>query len=90
VTDIVFENPPKIRRPRSGTANHQAITDALRARPGEWGIVKVAITASAARAAAFQIRNGMIMAYAPEGAYEAAARDVEGEHRVYARFVGGE
>lgn len=37
---------------------------------------------------AYGIRQAKLQAYAPAGTFEARARTVDGEHRVYARFVG--
>ena len=36
---------------------------------------------------AYGIRAAKIVAYEPAGAFEAQARTVDGEYRVYARFV---
>lgn len=36
---------------------------------------------------AYGIRMAKIVAYEPAGAYEAQARTVDGQYRVYARFV---
>lgn len=94
---VTFEDPPPTRRghhtptPRP-TADTGAAT-ALRARPGEWAVITVRTTAArttAARAAvyAYGVSRGMRHAYRPAGAFEAKARTVDGEHRVYARYVG--
>ncbi|GAU66688.1 hypothetical protein SSP35_03_03360 [Streptomyces sp. NBRC 110611] len=62
----------------------------LRERPGEWAVVRRTETSDQAGAAAQAIRDGRLRAYRPTGAFEATARTVVGEHRVYARYVGGE
>lgn len=83
---IDFMGPP----PQATTGSrHAEIAAALKQRPGEWAVVRRTDTANKSGAAAQAIRSGRLRAYAPTGAYEAVARTVDGEHRVYARYVGG-
>lgn len=85
---IVWEAPPAtVKRPR---VDHVAKAETLKTRPGEWGIVATYDSSSIAASVAQGIRGGTTNAWKPRGAYEATARTVEKEHRVYARYVGGE
>lgn len=85
---IRFEAPPKskgVSRSRAFTAD---TARQLQERPGEWGIIHTPPTRAAAYATAFQIRRGILANFRPGGTYEAVGRTVDGEYRVYARFVG--
>lgn len=86
---IVWEEPPEqtVKRDR---VDHKARAAALKSRPGAWGIVATYDSASIAASVAQGIRGGSTNAWKPQGAFEAKARTVEKEHRVYARFVGGD
>jgi len=70
---------------------HQANAAELRSRPGEWARVSSHPNPEAAACAAAGIRgNGRrrIRAYSDgPGRFEATARTVDGEHRVYARYI---
>lgn len=77
---------PNSRTKRS--RQHLEAAAALRERPGEWAVIKTTPTSQAARSAATHIRTGLLAAYRPARSFEATSRTVEGEHRVYARFVG--
>lgn len=86
---VAFEGPP----PR-GTTNwrqageHEAVAEKLRAQPGEWAKVDKRENPRSSGNAAHAIRRGLIKAYQPSGTFEAKARKVDGEYRVYARYVG--
>lgn len=73
--------------PESARADLSAIANQLRARPGEWAHIGTRASAGSARQGAYQVR-GRNEAFAPAGAFEAASRTVDGEHRIYARYVG--
>jgi hypothetical protein len=77
--------PGPAPRPR---ARHRPAADALRARPGEWAHVTTHSTAQSSASLAYAIRAGKYAAYTPAGHFEARARTVDGEHRVYVRYVG--
>jgi hypothetical protein len=86
-----FEELPPAAATRGGSApsrHHMEAAARLRESPGKWAVVKKPGTSLAARAAAHQIRSGSIVAYRPAGAYDAVARAVDGEFRVYARYIG--
>ncbi|MDX3214549.1 hypothetical protein PV318_03185 [Streptomyces sp. ME02-6991-2B] len=67
---------------------HARAAEELRARPGEWAPVTTGRNAESAAALAQAVRSARLAAYEPAGAFEAAARTVRGQHRVYARYVG--
>ena len=83
---IRFEDPPPASPGKyTGWAD---IVSALRLRPGDWAFVATKETPTAAWSTANNIRRGAIRGM-PRGEFEAVARVVGGEHRVYARYVGG-
>lgn len=93
---IRWEDPP----PRNRVAgpgrskgfaqrNWEVIGEALTRRPGEWAVIVTVPTASTAGTIALAIRRGRYTRMGP-GPFEAVGRLVDGEHRVYARFVGGD
>jgi hypothetical protein len=65
-----------------------AIAAKLRDRPGEWAHINTYTTPGSAASCAQQINSGRLAAYAPAGSFEAKSRTVDGERRVYARYVG--
>jgi hypothetical protein len=66
-----------------------AFVAALRARPGVWALMGQHRSAGSARQLAYSIRRAdQIRAFRPAGAFEADAKTVLGEHRVYVRYVG--
>lgn len=83
--EIKFEAPPLMAR---RFVDHATVAAALRAQPGEWAVVGAYGSAGSAAAMAHSIRRARIKAYAPARGFEAAKRTVDGEHRVYARYVG--
>lgn len=88
--EIVWEQPPQ-RRTRKGVGKHAAIAAQLKARPGEWACIDSFATTNAAASMAWTIRRGdRLPAYSPKGSFEAVARTVDGEHRLYVRYVGSE
>lgn len=73
---------------KSGKGKHADIAEQLRAAPGEWAHIDTRPSGSAAACMAYQINTAYYKAYAPKGAYEAAARTVGGKHQVWARYIG--
>ncbi|WP_157868857.1 hypothetical protein [Streptomyces atriruber] len=61
---------------------------ALKQRPGQWGIVGTYKNIGSASGVGIRIKRGATAAYRPAGAFEAVARTVHGEARLYARYVG--
>lgn len=85
MSDIVFEDlPPRAR----GYTKHATTAAELRGKPGQWARVSQHATSDSARQNVYRIRNGLLVPYAPAGAYEAEWRRVKGQCLVYARYVG--
>ena len=87
-TTLRFEAPPLANRTPRGRAVDKDVPRQLREHRDEWAIVHTAQTRAGAYAMAHQIRTGVLASYRPAGAYEARGRTVDGEYRVYARYVG--
>ncbi|WP_063735581.1 hypothetical protein [Streptomyces sp. RTd22] len=91
IATIRFDSPapPVPRLPRS----RAAFAAALRERSGEWALLGQHHTAGCARQDAYEIRRALRpanAAFGPAGEFEAEARTLGGEYRVYVRHVGGE
>jgi len=84
--EIKFIGPP----PTSKKNVQNEIADALKARPGEWAVVRIADSVSKGTSASNYIRAAKSSVYHPAGSFESVYRCVDGEHRVYARYVGTE
>lgn len=88
MTGIVWEEPPP---PKPGPKpRHEAIAAELRSNPGKWAKVAVASPGMAST-----IKSGRMIAYQPQGAFEAVARNyrsadghVRGVADIYARYIG--
>jgi hypothetical protein len=66
----------------------QKNAERLRARPGQWALLRVTDNGNAASSQAAHINRGGQLAYRPKGAFEAVCRKVDGQARVYIRYVG--
>lgn len=91
VITVRFEEPAP--RAIHGVKARQAFADELRTRPGVWALLGTYSNSGSARSSAFYIRRTFGVQdqpFAPAGSFEAEARSMLGEHRVYVRFVGGE
>lgn len=86
MSTLVWEEPPD--KGVSKQVWHKDVARELEANPGRWARVGSYATSNSASAVALQIRQGKISAYEPPGAFEAAARTVNSEPRVYARYLG--
>lgn len=82
---IKFEDPPPAKRAVT-VHDWPGISATLRARRGDWALVATCRNQNLASVTARQIRLG-IRKELGQG-FEATARTVDGEHRVYARYVG--
>ncbi len=60
----------------------------LRSRPGDWALLCTKRSRSAAKSMAHDIKTGVLRAFLPAGSFTAVSRKVDGEFRVYARYVG--
>lgn len=83
---VRWEDPPR----RGGEGVDWAVVGAeLKTRPGEWAHVATYQSSNAAAVVTYQINSRIkhprLLAL---GAFEAKARTVDGDHRVYARYVG--
>ncbi|MFI6510034.1 hypothetical protein ACIBCT_20715 [Streptosporangium sp. NPDC050855] len=90
--ELRWEDPPALRRtgPRPPALDWPTIAGKLRANPDKWAIVQVEQDRAVAAQTAHRIKTGRIKALYPLGQFKAVARTVDGECRVYARYVGGE
>jgi len=87
MSGIRFEDPPGARSAATGR-DWTAAAAVLRKEPRRWAIVAVCPNAVTAASTANNIRRGQVAAMRPVGAFEAVSRTVDGEYRVYARWVG--
>ena len=88
MTDLVFEEPPPAARGARHRSAHTGYAAQMREHPGQWARIVVANSRAAADSLAYQVKTGRLRAYLPSGSYEAVARTINGEHRVYARYIG--
>ena len=72
---------------KAGGGKHRGIADRLKAAPGQRALIDKRPSVSAASCMANQIRSGYYKAY-PKGTFETAARTVNGERQVWARYIG--
>lgn len=83
---IRWEEPPA--RSHGRAYDWAAIGAALKAKPGQWALAVVCPNTATAGSTARYVRAGAYHALRELGRFEATARTVEGEARVYARYVG--
>jgi hypothetical protein len=83
-----FEQPPAKTYRTANISESEKAANKLRQRPDEWACIAIYDKGPTANTFAHQIRHGQIPAFKPEGSFEATARAVGNEHRVYARYVG--
>ncbi|MGK5530874.1 hypothetical protein [Streptomyces sp. URMC 129] len=88
---IRFENPPTGQRKKPGVRSiYMDAARELRQRRGEWAIITTASTLADARVRASYLKRES-PAFLPREEWELkAATNHEGEHCVYARYIGGE
>lgn len=87
MADVIrWEEPP----PRRHGQVHDwaAIGEKLRSKPNEWAVVAVCLNQATAGSTARYVREGKYQKLGP--GFDAVARTVNGEARVYARYVGGD
>lgn len=73
---------------KAGPGKHHEIAEQLKAAPGQWAQIDTRKSVSGASCMAAQIRSAYYSAYAPKNSFEAAARTVDGERQVWARYIG--
>ncbi|MFF7837621.1 hypothetical protein ACFZC6_02110 [Streptomyces ossamyceticus] len=87
---VRFEAPAP--EPFRRLETRQAFAEALRSKPGEWALLGKYSTPGTMRQEAYAVRQALDpkdQPFAPAGSFEAEARSVCGEFRVYVRYVGG-
>lgn len=88
---VRWEDPPPADRARAlngrGQTPWRAIVAELAANRGRWALVSVCRSQSTAGSTALMIRRSMMPSFHGRQ-FEAVARRVDGEFRVYARYVG--
>jgi hypothetical protein len=85
-----WENPPESPRKRNSGGKVRAHDAAqLRHNPGHWGMLDEfpVENRSDATNLAWQIRHGRLVAFRPEGAFDAVSRTEGNLVKVYARFL---
>ena len=86
---ISWEEPPPDRRHATGKPSKWLkIAQALREQPGQWAHVDTRPRPNIAAATANGINRG-IYGGMPVGDFEAVSRIVDGQARVYVRYIGG-
>jgi hypothetical protein len=92
VTDIRWEDPPQTAKPTTGPTLADptlvAFADTLRANPYRWAVYPRPLTNGSANATARAIKTGVRETFAPAGTFEALTRMVDGQRRLYVRYVG--
>ena len=88
--EIVWEAPPPSRQGQGGgrPSRMDPLAAALRTRPGEWALAYQCEASNVASRRMYGITRGIAASFRPAGAFEATSRKVDGEYRVYARYVG--
>lgn len=83
---LMWENPPQ----KTPVGAYAEIAEALRQNPNRWAVIKTFPVSESKRGWGFagSIRSGKLLDFR-EG-FEANARTVDGQVRVYVRFVGAE
>lgn len=84
---IRWEPPPAERTKPRRIAQWEGVAADLRERPGEWALIATGVEHANT---AGQINAARIRCFAPAGAFEAQRQLVDGEIRVYARYVAEE
>jgi len=82
-----WEDPPRRQSGGHGGRDAPAVAADLKANRGQWAIFRTYSTRQSAGSDASQLKSGRYH-WAPKGSVEAVSRTVDGEFRVYARWVG--
>jgi hypothetical protein len=85
MSDFRFEEPPAPHQKPRGSQMEAA--QKLREKPGEWGMITDCRNSGSSSSMARAIRKGTRKAWEPAGDFEAVARKVDGQYRVYARYM---
>lgn len=84
---IRWEEPPPRRA--APAYDWPQIAKELQRRPGKWALIAVCPNTATAGSTARHIRNGAYEALRSVGIFDAVARTIDGEARVYAQYLGG-
>lgn len=86
---VRFEDPPGARGRGGGEIRDwAAIGVELKKRPQQWAVVAVCDDPKSAASTADKVRRNRFATLAQVGNFEAVSRTVDGQPRVYARWVG--
>lgn len=87
MTTLRFEKPAQ-HMPHNADTRAE-IAEALKQTPGTWALIGARAVAGSARQDAYSVRRGVAGWSMFGPGYEAEARTLFGEHRVYVRYTGG-
>lgn len=91
MNEFRFENPPvRMYGHRPVSPETLFAADTLRRHPGQWAMIRTAEKASTLSAASQGVKGGKPRCFSPAGAFESTLRKVDGEYRLYVRYVGEE
>lgn len=85
--DIQWEDPPESTSRKRPASRWMYIAERLRAHPGKWAMIGTQPNRAYAINQASHVRRGVYRDL-PAGQFEAEARAVDGEYRVYVRYPG--
>lgn len=90
---IRWEEPPPTNAKGGrgfGSASSQwaEVAKLLTANVGRWALLKECTSVHSAGSLAGRVREGRVLCFAPRGDFEACTRAVDGQYRVYARYLG--
>lgn len=89
-TEIRFEDPPPPCRsyPRAPEIDWTQVAAQLTRQPGVWARILLVDSSGSAAGIAQRIRDGRVETLAVRGRFDAKARRIRNEYRVYAVFQG--
>lgn len=79
MTGIEWADPPP-----GAPIKYRAEAEAARANPGHW----LVLPAGSSYVALVHITSGHLRAFRPAGEFEAVSRMVDGQRRIYIRYIG--
>lgn len=85
MSTLKWEEPTPDTRGRTGSEKWQQVSTELRKHPEKWALV----AEDGSPSTATSIKKGRLKAFRPEGAFEAAMREVnKGRGKLYVRYIG--
>lgn len=85
MTEINWQEPPSDGRIGNNKGKHIEFAEQLRANPGRWAVMGEDLSCSTTT----MINRGIILGFAPAGAFEAVTRGVvKNRGTIYVRYVG--